>query len=714
MSESFMNPLKPPHYELSQMQSNDDASIFSKYPFNGASQFKWPLTSRSGQTARQIEQEEYPTGPMMPASNKTTQFKTPTSLFFDGPTTPLPDVPASFSVDGPTIPLPNVSTSFSVDGPTTPLPDVLASFSIDGPTTPLPLVAAPFSVNAPITPPAGLSSVIIDPRISGHSGQNAQWLSLNNALSVSSQMTQTYQDAAGEIKKIGGYRFFWKSVHERLFQTTFALKLALILICSLLTVYSIRFMILKHINHLTFARILFVILFSSFMLGGLVYLRNIVRSRRYFKDVGSFKLTIDELLVYARQNNQTLPKIAIFVPARNEGYVIENTVRRLMRLDYVKSLYRVFVITDERELDDNVELLTKEVVDRLAEKINKEYGINIVQSIEVPKWYSGVFGSNQKTYEKSTKGRALNYALQTIYHSELWQQIDFIGVVDADGRLHVNVLKEVAYKALKSNARVLQGPVFQISNFADVSLVGVIAALELALHHLTELSHHLVQNKFQFLAGTNYYIAKTLLVQCGAWNQHALVEDAELAMRLYIKQKIHATWLSCFEIEQTPPNFKVYRRQRERWVRGHFDLIPDIVHSGLTLQEKMNFLSKIAMAQFRFILDISFPGVALAYVILGIFPRLNFVFSGLLIIFLINSFLIWDIYGMMYRKLVPYMQTPVRKTDVVKQSIKLFFFSPVMVVLQSIPRTIAFYKYIFSINQGVWYKTERTKETINE
>ena len=247
-----------------------------------------------------------------------------------------------------------------------------------------------------------------------------------------------------------------------------------------------------------------------------------------------------------------------------------------------------------------------------------------------------------------------------------------------------------------------------------MSLVGVVAALELALHHLTELSHRLVENKFQFLAGTNYFIDKTLLVQCGAWDQHALVEDAELAMRLYLKKKARATWLSCFELEQTPPNFKIYRRQRERWVRGYLDLIAIMVRSEVHVKEKVNFISKVLLSQFRFLLDISFPIIGFIYMLLGLIPRLNFILSSMLIGFLIVSFLIWDIYGLVYRKLIPYMQTPISKVLVIQQSIKLFLFAPVMIILQSIPRTIALYKYIFAVNQGVWYKTERTKERINE
>lgn len=497
------------------------------------------------------------------------------------------------------------------------------------------------------------------------------------------------------------------------------IELIVMLVYPFFVAYVVYFLFVEEHDGLTPISILFTVIYCFFMFSAVTYVRNLVLSTRSLTDVGQFDMPVVQLRAYAKRLKRPLPSIAIFVPARNEGYVIENTIRRLAKLDYPKKRYRIVVITDERELDDDVEILTKDAVTRVADIFNPACGKDFVQYIEVPKWYSGVFGSNEETYEKSTKGRALNYALQVVANSSAWRGIDFIGVLDADGRMHMDVLKEVAYRSIETDAKVLQGPVFQISNVFGVSLVGVAAALELAMHHLTELTPRLKQSKFQFLAGTNYFIDKTLLVQSGAWNQYALVEDAELAMRLYIQQRVSASWLSCPEIEQTPASFAVYCKQRARWVQGHFDLLPGILRSELPIEDKADFVSRVLFAQFRWILDCSFPIIALCYVIFGLIPHLDMILSVVMYAFLALSFLIWDIYGLTYRRIISYLPTmstvPLnQKPSPIKQSLKLFFFTPVMMVVQVVPRVSALYRLTFARSQTTWYKTERTREVVIE
>lgn len=498
-----------------------------------------------------------------------------------------------------------------------------------------------------------------------------------------------------------------------LFPATLLTHLLLFIVYPIAAVYLIYFTFAVAHSTVSLQSIVFVVICCSFMASAIVYVRNTLYSAFSMKTVGKFTMSLADVTECATQLHASIPRIAIFVPARNEGPVIENTVRRLAKMDYLKSCYHIFIITDERERDDNVQVLTRTIVERVAEEINGQYDTNLVQCVEVPRWYSGVFGSQQRSYEKSTKGRALNYALQSVAASPLWQDIDFIGVVDADGRLHVDVLKEVAYKALRFDAKLLQGPVFQVSNLGDVSIVGEVAALELALHHLTDLSSRLMRNRFHFLAGTNYFIEKSALIECGAWNQYALVEDAELAMRLYIYHRVTATWLDCYEIEQTPPSFRVYCRQRERWVRGYFALLPYAARSALPLHERARLLSKILLSQFRFVIDASFPIIAIMYDVFGLIPRLNLLLSAVLVGFLVLSFLIWDIYGATYRRLTPYLPAS-RQGKVITQSIKLFSFVPIMIGVQVVPRMTALSKTIFAGKQGGWYKTERTKEAISE
>lgn len=458
---------------------------------------------------------------------------------------------------------------------------------------------------------------------------------------------------------------------------------------------------------------LFLMLIGAFMVGSLLYFRNIFLVKENLPRLKEFTYSLRDVRKIATAQGRPLPKIGIFVPARNEGFVIENTVRRLISLDYPKDRYKIFIIVDERELDDEVEELTKDVVKRTTAMDLGDFPSGFINCIQVPKWYSGRFGDYRKIYNHSTKGRALNFALEYLKHKPQEDDLEMIGVLDADGRLDKDVLKEVAYKRLMLGSRILQGPVFQVSNFKDVSIVGIAAGIELAVHHVVDLSQRLLAKKgeLQFLAGTNYFFEKELILDVGGWNAESLVEDAELAIRSYVEKGIVAEWLSCPEIEQTPPSFKVYKRQRERWVRGHLQLVPYIMGSGLYLREKVAIFLKIYGNMFRVIIDLGLPVFGWTLTLIGTFvflgPQAKFISICLLFV----SLLMFDFYGYMYRRLSSYIKKDMSFLEKIRMSFVLFLFAPMFVVIQSIPRILAMFNYfVLRKTNGAWYKTERTKE----
>ena len=460
-----------------------------------------------------------------------------------------------------------------------------------------------------------------------------------------------------------------------------------------------------------FGDITLYFLFFSFIGGSIIYIRNVMKVRKHLNMINKYDLSLEQLEDFAKLKNVPLPKLGIFIPARNEGLVIANTLKRISKIDYPKDRFKVYIIVDERELEDKVERITKEVAQETLQKLHLEYNQKFIKVIEVPKWYSGVFQDNTKSYARSTKGRALNYCLQKIEKDN----IDMIGILDADGRLHPNVLKEVAMKRLQWNSKVLQGPVFQVNNFKNVSIIGVAAGLELALHHLTELPTRLMKkNALQFLAGTNYFIDRMSIIKAGGWNQNALVEDAELALRLYLLDGTVGEWLNSPELEQTPANFSIYRRQRERWVRGHLDLLSQVHRSSLSCSSKFYFYSKIFISQFRFLFDVGLPILSIYFMYVGAFIYLSPFFGFLSIILFIMSFLIWDTYGFIYRSLSNYIDPNLKLRDNLLQSIKLFLFIPIFIIVQAIPRIEAIFNSIFRSSNQMWYKTERTAEIAME
>jgi len=455
--------------------------------------------------------------------------------------------------------------------------------------------------------------------------------------------------------------------------------------------------------------IIFLSLFISYAI--FIYVRNFYRLAKHFPRLKKPELTIKQLRKIAREKGDHLPNIAIFVPARNEGEVIGNTVRNLAELDYPKNCYQVFIIVDERELKDDVEIVTKDVVRQLSGDINKQYGVVFIRNLEVPDWYGGVFGGHSRTYKKSTKGRALNYALQKLYESEGSKHIEMIGVLDADGRFDKNVLKHIAYQRLKGNVKVLQGPVFQITNFNTVSTICILAGLEMAIHHMTEQAAKLLNSKrkLKLLAGTNCFLDTELLIKLGGWNCDSLVEDAELAVRIYAQTRIRPQWLSWPEVEQTTPSFAIYRKQRERWFRGNLDLAQYVRKSNIPFWDKLTFISKIYIGFIRIPLDIGAMVVGFILLFSGVLRHLDLIFQIALLFWFILSIIILDFYGLIFRKLANYIDPQMDNSHKIVQSFKFVCYMPLFVFVQSIPKITAVLKHIGKSND-TWYKTERSKE----
>ena len=462
-----------------------------------------------------------------------------------------------------------------------------------------------------------------------------------------------------------------------------------------------------------FIDISLIFVYVGFSLGSLMYLLNVFRISKFVKAIKNYGIALDDVKALAEKKIVELPNFGILVPARNEGYVIGNTIRRLASMDYPKEHYRVYILVDERELDDNVEVLTKDEAYKLANQIYLETGINFVNVIEIPKWYSGEIGNLDYSNVRSTKGRALNYAVDYMITTPEWSHLDMLGILDADGRLDKHVLKEVAYRRIKNGSKLLQGSVFQVSNYDQVTIVGVAAGLELAIHHLTELPTRMLKSKVQFLAGTNYFIDKDLVKKVLGWDQISLVEDAELALRIYVESRVIAEWIVRPELEQSPENFSIYKKQRERWARGHLVLLRAIRAANITFKEKLTFYLKVFISQFRFLVDLFLFSLAIVLMFLGAYAYLSPFLKYLSFFLATMSLFIMDTYGFIYRKLSSFINPEMKLKQKIIQSLKLFSYFPILIFVQATPRLIALWNYLFGREVG-WYKTERTKEIVQD
>jgi len=450
-----------------------------------------------------------------------------------------------------------------------------------------------------------------------------------------------------------------------------------------------------------------------FILGLVQSARTYFLARRMIRhQIDAPKPSLDQIQTLARAQGRALPLIVIMVPARDESAVIHNTLQRLGELDYPRDRFAVVVITDARERPSRNGLITKAIAEQIAARWNATLEAPFVHVVDVPECYSGRFGDASPTCARSTKGRALNYALQYIQQDARLSTADMLGVLDADGRMHRHALREVAHLVLAKNERLVQGPVFQISNLPEVGLMGKAAGIELSIYHLSTLSRQLMSGRdtARFLAGTNYFIKPSLMVEVGGWDDTALVEDAELGLRLYLQKRVKPAWLSCHEVEQTPPDCATYLRQRQRWALGHFQLLPIIARSNLPWFSKLRLRAKVLHSIFMCPFDVGLPIVSWVALFAGWAAEIPTELRWVMLALMIGSIFVWDYFGRGARMLNRYATVQMSRGQSWWLSLQFILAMPWLMALQAWPRMAAFFKYATGSCNQEWKKTTRTIE----
>jgi cellulose synthase/poly-beta-1,6-N-acetylglucosamine synthase-like glycosyltransferase len=463
------------------------------------------------------------------------------------------------------------------------------------------------------------------------------------------------------------------------------------------------------------AGFLFLSLSLCFVVGFVCSWRNSVQAKTtLMHDLSRPALSLDRLSQLAVQRHRNLPSFLILIPARSESRVIANTLHHLSQLRYMPGLFSVLVIADAREYSVDGESTTQVVAAQVSARLNEEYGRQIFSVTTVPDDYDGHRLSGAEPAYTSSKGRALNYALDLVVRKKVLP--DFIGVLDADGRLHLDVLLEVAKQSLKLDAQVLQGPVFQISNLRQVDLFGLMAGIELSIFHLSVLARELRSSRLfpRFLAGTNYFICPKLLLEVGGWKSTSLVEDAELGLRLFLQRGVRAHWLPSVEIEQTAPSLGVYLKQRERWSLGHLQLLAQVRQAPISVWFKLRIGLQVIRSLLACPWSVVLPSMAWSLAVVGIaLPSAPWSMALALFLALISLYS-WDQFGRGLRLLNQQSPRPLSSRRVLLSSVALILLLPCLTVIQLLPRITALLSY-FRLRRArgsefAWYKTERTAE----
>jgi cellulose synthase/poly-beta-1,6-N-acetylglucosamine synthase-like glycosyltransferase len=232
------------------------------------------------------------------------------------------------------------------------------------------------------------------------------------------------------------------------------------------------------------------------------------------------------------------PSCTIMIPAHNEAKVIGKTVEAMLGLEYPKDKLTILVIND----GSNDE--TAAIVQELASN-NPQ-----VVLFTVPPGEGG-----------KGKSRALNIGLKQV-------RSEIIAIYDADNTpdpkaLHYLVAQLVSHKELGAvigKFRTVNKNVNLLTRFINIETLSFQSILQAGRWQMHNIST---------LPGTNFVIWTHLVHSLDGWDEEALTEDSELSIRIYEKGYKIKFIPYAVTYEQEPQEWKVWLKQRMRWVRGN-------------------------------------------------------------------------------------------------------------------------------------------------
>jgi cellulose synthase/poly-beta-1,6-N-acetylglucosamine synthase-like glycosyltransferase len=249
------------------------------------------------------------------------------------------------------------------------------------------------------------------------------------------------------------------------------------------------------------------------------------------------------------------PTCSILIPAHNEELVISQTLEAMLKLEYPAERLKIIVINDGSK--DR----TREIIDQCARRDNR------VQLFDVPKGEGG-----------RGKSRALNLALRRV-------RSDVVAIYDADNTPEPSALRYLVAQlllhpelgAVLGKFRTVNKNATLLTRFINVETLGFQSMLQAGRWQMHNIAT---------LPGTNFVMWTKLIRELDGWDEQALTEDSELSIRMYRHgYKIKFLPYS-ITYEQEPQEWKVWVRQRMRWVRGNNYVIGKFFHQILQFQNK--------------------------------------------------------------------------------------------------------------------------------
>lgn len=270
---------------------------------------------------------------------------------------------------------------------------------------------------------------------------------------------------------------------------------------------------------------------------------------------------------------------SILVPARNEGLVIENTLRTILSMDYPHELFEVLLI-DDGSTDRTA---------RIALGLRREFPN--LDVLRIPLEQSG-----------RGKSQALNIGYRHLVQKRRRSFDNWImGVFDADGLPKSDMLRKASYQFRDPKAGALQALV-RMSNRHDFFLA-FLQDIEFSTFARVSQFVRSIFKGAVALGGNGQFIRTAALnsitLENGEWwRREALTEDLDIGVRLLLKGWENEFLITTTVSQQAVDSFGALYKQRTRWAWGTLQALQTYVLSGSLLKAKVKLVKKVDMAYY--------------------------------------------------------------------------------------------------------------------
>lgn len=235
----------------------------------------------------------------------------------------------------------------------------------------------------------------------------------------------------------------------------------------------------------------------------------------------------------------------VLLPARHEETVIQDTIQRVVELDYPRDMVQVLIV---------IEAGDGGTIARVEDKLQRlrDAGIEHVRLV---------------TFDDPpiNKPHGLNVGLQQATG-------DVVTIFDAEDEPHPAILQVVNSICVLEQAAVVQCGV-QLMNYAD-RWFSALNVLEYFFWFKSRMHYHAAVGMVP-LGGNTVFVRRDLLRQLNGWDQTCLTEDADIGIRLsamgvpirVVYEDEHVTR------EETPPTVEQFVKQRTRWNQGFLQVL---------------------------------------------------------------------------------------------------------------------------------------------